>query len=177
MKEAHVPCKDDTKAIQASSQIIVTSGLFSKQQITEEWEEKTHTDKTWTNLKTYYSKLYKNKMQYSKGDAHRNGHESANAMQIKEKEMDQNLEAFIESFQKNLNTNQEEINEIKQEQQGFNTLGAWLMNQMKAQQAIIEKLSQRLEDKENTPPSNKTTQQALINKLPKQLAEAEKRLK
>jgi hypothetical protein len=65
MVKAHVPCEDASKAIQAAAQMDA-SNLFSEEQITG-WEEKTHTDKTWTNLKTYYTAIYKSKMQYSKG--------------------------------------------------------------------------------------------------------------
>ena len=79
MIKAHVPCKDAAKAIQARAQM-AASGLFNERQIVE-WEEKIHTDKTWTNLKTYYAKLYKSKMQYSKSEARRTGYENANAMQ------------------------------------------------------------------------------------------------
>jgi hypothetical protein len=175
MKKAHVPCEDAAKAIQAASQM-TASGLFSERQITE-WEEKSHTDKTWANLKTYFSKIYKSKMQYSKGDARRNGHESVNAMREKEKEMVQGIEHFMGEYQQNSTVNKEEINAIKEDQQVFVTLGEKLMLQMKSQQDVIEKLSKRLENKENAPPRSETKQQDIIDKLSKRVAEAEKRTK
>jgi hypothetical protein len=175
MVKAHVPCEDAAKAIQASAQM-TASGIFSERQITE-WEEKIHTDKTWGNLKTYYTKLYKSKMQYTKGDARRNGHESANAMRAKEKEMEKNLEQFVDEFHQNSTINKVEINAIKEDQKVFVTLGEKLMQQMKTQQDIIEKLSKRLENKENATPNSTNTQQDTIDKLTKRVAEAEKRTK
>jgi hypothetical protein len=170
-----VPCEDASKAIQAASQM-TASGLFSERQITE-WEEKSHTDKTWPNLKTYFAKIYKSKMQYSKGDARRNGHESVNAMREKDKEMAQDIEHFMGEYQQNTTVQKEEINAIKEDQQVFVTLGEKLMLQMKTQQEVIEKLSKRLENKENAPPRSESKQQDTIDKLTKRVAEAEKKSK
>ena len=153
---------------------MTASGIFSERQITE-WEEKTHTDKTWPLLKAYFSKIYKSKMQYSKGDARRNGHESVNAMREKEKQLEKNLEELMDGVHQHSHNNQAEINAIKEDQKVFVTLGDKLMQQMKAQQGIIEKLSKRLENKENAPPGSTTTQQDTIDKLTKRVAEAEKR--
>ena len=144
MKKANVPCEDAAKAIQAAAQM-TASGLFSERQITE-WEEKVHTDKTWPLLKAYYTKHYKSKMQFSKGDARRNGHESVNVMQAKETEMQTSLENFMDSMLKNNNT--EEINAIKDDQQVFVKLGEQLMTQMKEQKDVIAKLAKRLKTKE-----------------------------
>jgi hypothetical protein len=150
MIKAHVPCEDATKVIQAAAQM-TASGLFSERQITE-WEEKSYHDKTWGNLKTYYSKLYKSKMQYSKGEARRTGHESVNAMRASEKAMENNMETLLDAFQQKTTHNNDEINEIREDQKVFVKLGEQLMQQMKKQQEVIDKLSKRLEDKENSPP-------------------------
>jgi DNA repair exonuclease SbcCD ATPase subunit len=156
MRKAHVPCEDAAKAIQAAAQM-TASGLFSKMQITE-WEEKVPTDKTWDNLKSYYAKLYKSKMQYSKGGARRTGHESVNAMRAKEKKWNKKWNHSWMHSNKKLTHNNEEINEIKEDQKVFVKLGKQLMQQMKQQQEIIDKLSKRFKDKENAPPIVPKTQ-------------------
>jgi hypothetical protein len=151
MIKANVPCEDATKTIQASAQM-TASGLFDERQITE-WEERLHANKTWADLKTYYTRLYKSKMQYTKGDARRNGRESANAMLAKENEMQTSIENFMDSIQQSKTNNSEEINAIKEDQKVFVTLGEQLLSQMKMQQEVITKLSKRLDAKENSPPN------------------------
>ena len=130
MIKAHVPCEDAAKAIQAGAQM-AASGLFSERLIIE-WEEKIHTDKTWSNLKTYYAKLYKSKMQYSKSEAHQTGYENANTMQeAKDKEWEIQLETFMQSVQENATNNTDERNEMREDQNVFVKLGEKMMAQMK----------------------------------------------
>jgi hypothetical protein len=142
MVKAHVPCADATKAIQAAAQMDA-SNLFSEEQITA-WEEKPHTDKTWTNLKTYFTTIYKSKMQYSKGEARRHGHESVNAMRAKEKQMGEDLEQFMETMQQTNNNDNEAINELKEDQKTFVKLGEQLVEQMKRQQETIDRLTKQV---------------------------------
>jgi hypothetical protein len=150
MVKAHVPCEDAAKAIQAAAQMDA-SNLFSEEQITA-WEEKVHTDKTWTNLKIYFTAIYKSKMQYSKGEHRRHGHESANAMRAKEKQIGDDLEEFMETLQQTSHNDNEAINELKEDQKTFVKLGEQLVEQMKKQQEIIDKLTKRVEAKETTAP-------------------------
>jgi hypothetical protein len=151
MVKAHVPCEDAAKAIQAGAQM-AASGLFSEIQVIE-WEEKVYTDKTWTNLKTYYTKLYKSKMQYSKSEARRTGFESANAMQ---KAKDQALESQLEHFMETVTTaHNEEINEIRAENKNLTELTEKFMGQMKTQQRLLDKMAKQLDAK--TTPLGGTT--------------------
>jgi hypothetical protein len=152
MVKARVPCEDTAKAIQAAAQMDA-SNLFSEEQITA-WEEKVHTDKTWTNLKTYFAAIYKSKMQYSKGEARRHGHESINVMQAKEKQIEEDLGQFMETLQHKANNDNEAINELKEDQKTFVTLGQQLVEQMKKQEEIIDKLSKCMKAKERISPSN-----------------------
>jgi hypothetical protein len=150
MVKAHVPCEDAAKAIQAAAQMD-TSNLFSEEQITA-WEEKVHTDKTWTNLKTYFTAIYKTKMQYSKGEACRYGHKNVNTMRANERKMGEDLKQFMETLQQTSSNDNEAIsNAIREDQQTFVQLGAQLVEQMKKQQETINKLTQRI-DKENVAP-------------------------
>jgi ribosomal protein L33 len=87
-------------------------------------------------------------MQYDKGDARRNGHDSVNAMRTKEKEMESNMEQFVQAFQQNANSNTEELNEVKDGQKVFGDLSKQLVEQMKNQQVVIDKLAKRLEESE-----------------------------
>jgi hypothetical protein len=153
MVKAHVPCDDVNKAIQAGAQM-AASGLFSELQIIE-WEEKIHTDKTWANLKTYYTKLYKSKMQYSKSEARRTGFDSANAMQqAKDQAMETQLENFMETVS---NAHNEEINEIRAENKTLTELTEKFINQMKTQQKLLDKMAKQLDSKTTpqggTPPT------------------------
>jgi hypothetical protein len=145
MKKAHVPCTDVAKAIQAGSQM-AASGLFSELQIID-WEENSHMDKTWGNLKRYFTKLYKSKMQYAKSEARRTGFESAAAMQqSKDQEMEKQLTHFMETVTA---AHHEEINEIRSENKALPATIELLMTQMKAQQALLDKMSKQLN---TTPP-------------------------
>jgi hypothetical protein len=150
MTKAHVPCEDIAKAIQAGSQM-AASGLYSELQIIE-WEEKSHTDKTWANLKTYFTKLYKSKMQYSKSEARRTGFDSANAMQ---QAKDQAIEAQLSHFMETVSTTHtEEINEIREENKTLTDLTEKFMGQMKTQQRLLDKMAKQLDtntNKDRTP--------------------------
>lgn len=150
MVKAHVPCEDQAKAIQAAAQM-TASGLFSEEQITE-WEEKSHADKNWTALKAFFSKIYKSKMQFSKGEARRNGHESVNAMKEKNLKMEADLEQYLAAINEKATSDSDEINAIKEDQKSFVTMGKQLVAQMQKQQEMIETLSKKLADKENSPP-------------------------
>jgi hypothetical protein len=142
MKKAHVPCEDTAKAIQAGAQM-AASGMFNELQIIE-WEEKSHTDKTWANLKTYYSKLYKSKIQYSKSEARRTGFESAQALQqAKDRAVETQLETFMESVS---TAHSDEINEIRADNKALTDLTAQFMSQMKTQQKVLDKMAQQLDD-------------------------------
>jgi hypothetical protein len=146
MVKAHVPCEDTAKAIQAGAQM-AASGLFSEVQIIE-WEEKSHTDKTWTALKAYYSKLYKSKIQYSKGEARRTGFESVNAMQ---KAKDQALEIQLDNFMETVSTaHTDELNEIRAENKTLTDLTNTFMGQMKTQQKLLDKMAKQLAAKQPT---------------------------
>ena len=90
-----MPCEDGAKAIQAGTKM-AASGMFSEQQITM-WEEKSHTDKTWDNLKTYYARIYKSKIQYSKCKARQAGHKSVIAMQDNEAAIETQLNSYLET--------------------------------------------------------------------------------
>jgi hypothetical protein len=150
MQAANVPCEDALKAILASAQMSA-SGLFSERKITT-WEEKVHTDKTWADLKTYFAKLYKSKMQYTKGEARRNGYESVNAMRAEEHELEQNMAALMEAFQTKTTEETGELNAIKEEQKEFTKFGETMMEQMKQQQKLIEKLSKKMDSASRLPP-------------------------
>jgi hypothetical protein len=142
MKKAHVPCEDTAKAIQAGAQM-AASGMFNELQIIE-WEEKSHTDKTWANLKTYHSKLYKSKIQYSKSEARRTGFESAQALQqAKDRAVETQLETFMESVS---TAHSDEINEIRADNKALTDLTAQFMSQMKTQQKVLDKMAQQLDD-------------------------------
>ena len=143
MVKAHVPCEDATKAIQAGAQM-AASGLFSELQIIE-WEEKSHLDKTWLNLKTYYTKLYKSKIQYAKCEARRTSFDSTNAMQ---QAKDQAMEAQITTFMDTVTTaHNEELNEIRAENKTLSDLTEKFMGQMKTQQRLLDKMAKQLDNK------------------------------
>lgn len=150
MVKAHVPCADGTKAIQAAAQMDA-SNLFSEEQITG-WEEKAQADKTWTNLKTYFTAIYKSKMQYSKGEARRHGHDSVNAMRTQETQIGAEIEQFMETLKQKSSTDNEAINELKEDQKTFVTLGQTLVEQMKKQQETIDKLTKQMDATNRNPP-------------------------
>jgi hypothetical protein len=154
MVKAHVPCADAAKAIQAAAQMDA-SNIFSEEQIIG-WEEKAHTDKTWADLKTYFTAIYKSKMQYSKGEARRNGPESVNAMRTQETQIREELEQFMETLQQKTTTENEAINELKEDQKTFVTLGQQLVDQMKKQQETIDKMSRHMDSNERGATNNQT---------------------
>ena len=155
MKNAHVPCEDGAKAIQAGSQM-AASGMFSERQVTT-WEEKPHTDKTWANLKTYYARIYKSKIQYTKNEARRAGHESVNAMRDNEAAIETQLNSYLETAHETAQANTEELNALREGQNVFVKLGEQLMSQMKVQQDLINKMAAQLEEeKSQRNPSTRT---------------------
>jgi DNA repair exonuclease SbcCD ATPase subunit len=73
-------------------------------------------------------------------------------MRENEKAMERNMETMLDAFQQKSTHNHDKMNELREDQKVFVKLGEQLMQQMKQQQTVIDKLSKRLEDKENTPP-------------------------
>ena len=145
--KAHEPCEDAAKAIQAGAQM-AASGLYRELQIIE-WEEKSHTDKTWDNLKKYFSKLYKSKIQYSKCEARRTGFDSANAMQ---QAKDHAIESQLENFMATVTTaHSDEINEIRAENKALTEISERFMSQLKSQQTLLDKMAKQLKTKTTTP--------------------------
>ena len=135
---------------------MAASGMFSERQVTT-WEEKPHTDKTWANLKTYYARIYKSKIQYTKNEARRAGHESVNAMRDNEAAIETQLNSYLETAHETAQANTEELNALREGQNVFVKLGEQLMSQMKVQQDLINKMAAQIEEeKSHRNPSTRT---------------------
>ena len=82
---------DDTQKSTQAVDEMYNSDMFNEQQLME-WEEKTETDKTCTNCKTFFKKFYQLKKRYS--NARPGKHWSESAVNVSEWEHTNNYEAI-----------------------------------------------------------------------------------
>ena len=111
LEERNMATSDEEKVMAEVARIWESEFFTDKNLI--KWEKKEAANKTWTNLKTYVTKLYQSHTQYRKPLAKRTRfHESASNIKEKENEKEENdammMFAMIkEQHQEQMNTMQE----------------------------------------------------------------------